>query len=53
MAERLVLIRHQEYHIENLVRVDKKRTANSNFDKENQDTANKLFSEIEKIVQTR
>jgi hypothetical protein len=41
------------YHIDNVVRVDKERATNSDFDKENQNTANKLFSEIEKIVQMR
>ena len=33
--------------------VTKERAINGNFDKENQDTAKKLFSEIEKILQTR
>ena len=41
------------YHIDNVVCVDKERATNSDFDKENQNTANKLFSEIEKIVQMR
>ncbi len=41
------------YSIDCVSTIEKRRAVNSDFDKENQDTANKLFLEIEKILQMR